>query len=46
MNAEQNNVKSISKINPAIMENTECLIIKAHASFIDFKVGVSLDHGV
>jgi len=24
---------------------TECSIIKAHASFIDFKVGVSLGHG-
>ena len=39
-------MKSISTINPAIMENTECLIVKVHAPFIDLKVGVSLDHGV
>ena len=28
-------MKSISTINPAIMENTEHLIVKMHASFID-----------
>ena len=39
-------MKSISTINPAITENTECLIVKAGTSFIDLKVGVSLDHGV
>ena len=33
-------MKSISTINPAIMENTECTIIKAHAPVIDIKVGV------
>jgi len=38
-------MKSISIINPAITENTECLIVKAHASFIDLKVDVSLNHG-
>ena len=27
------------------MENTECSIIEARASFIDLKVGVLLDHG-
>ena len=39
-------MKSICTINPAIMENTECLIVKAHASFINLKVGVSFDHDV
>jgi len=39
-------MKSISKINPPITENTEYLIIKVHAPFIDLKVDVSLDHGV
>ena len=34
-------MKSISKINPAITENTECMIVKAHAPVIDIKVGVS-----
>ena len=33
-------MKGISTISPAIMENTECLIVKAHAP-IDIKVGVS-----
>ena len=28
------------------MENTECLIVKARASFFDLKVGVSLNHSV
>ena len=39
-------MKSISTINPAITENMECSIVKARASFIDLKVGVSLGHGV
>ena len=39
-------MKSISKINPPITENTEYLIIKVHAPFIDLKVDVLLDHGV
>ena len=39
-------MKSISSFNPAIAENTECLIVKGHASFINLKVGVSFDHGV
>ena len=39
-------MKSISTINPAITENTECLIIKACASFVNLKVGVLFDHGV
>ena len=42
----ENGTKSISTINPAITENTGCLIVKVHTSFIDLKVGVSLDHGV
>ena len=33
----EKSTKSISTINPAIMENMECLIIKARASFIDLK---------
>ena len=37
----ENNMKSISTIKPAIMENTECTIVKAHAPVIDIKVGVS-----
>ena len=36
-------MNSISTINPAIAENTKCSIIKERASFIDLKVGVSLD---
>ena len=39
-------MKSISTINPAITENTECSIIKVCTSFIDLKVGVSFNHGV
>ena len=39
-------MKSIFAINPTTMENAKCLIVKACASFIDSKVGVSLDHGV
>ena len=37
-------MKGISTINPAITENMECLIINVHASFINLKVGVSLDY--
>ena len=33
-------MKSISTINPAIMENTEYTIVKARAPVIDIKVGV------
>ena len=33
-------MKSISKINPDITENTECSIVKAHVPVIDIKVGV------
>ena len=36
-------MNSISTINPAITENMECLIIKAHSPVIDIKVGVSLN---
>ena len=36
-------MKSISTINPAIMENTEYSV---HASFVDLKVGALLDHDV
>ena len=39
----ENSLKSISTINPAITENTECSIVKC-ASFINLKVGVSLNH--
>jgi len=39
-------MNSISTINPAIMKNMEWSIAKAHTSFIDLKVGVSLNHGV
>ena len=42
----ENSLKSIFTINPAITENTECLIVKGHTSFIDKKVGVSLNYGV
>ena len=37
-------MKSVSTIKPAIMENTEYLIGEVHASFINLKVGISLDH--
>jgi len=33
-------MKSIPTIKPAIMENTECTIVKVHAPVIDIKVGV------
>ena len=33
-------MKSISTIKPAITENTECMIVKAHTLVIDIKVGV------
>ena len=39
-------MKSISTINPAIMENTEYSIVAVHASFVDLKVGALLDHDV
>jgi len=39
-------MKNISTINPAITEITECLIVKAHASAVDIKVGVPLKHDV
>jgi len=39
-------MKSISTINLAIMENTECSIVEVHAPVIDLIMGVSLDHGV
>ena len=42
----ENSTKSIYTINPAITENTECLIVKACASFINLKLGVSLDYYV
>ena len=46
----ENSIKCISTINPAIdptiVENMECPIIKASTLFIDLKVGVSLSHGV
>ena len=42
----ENSMKSISTINPAITENTECLIIEACTLVINLKVGVSLYHGV
>ena len=35
-------MKSISKTNPAIMENTEYTIVKAHTPVIYIKMGVSL----
>jgi len=34
-------MKSISIINPAIMENTDGTIVKTYAPVIDIKVGVS-----
>ena len=39
-----NGIKSISTINTAIMESTECLIIKECSPVIDWKVGVSPSH--
>jgi len=40
-------MKSISTINPAIMENMECLIIKSHSPIINQrKVGVLPGHDV
>jgi len=38
-------MKSISTINAAITENTECLIIKTRAPANNLKVCVLLDHG-
>ena len=40
----EDNVKSVSTINPVITENTECSIVKVRTTFMDLKVGVSLDH--
>ena len=34
----EKSVKNIFTMNPAITENTECLIAKVYASFIDLKV--------
>jgi len=42
----ENSMESISTINAAIMENTQCSIIKTHTPSINLKVGVSLDHGI
>ena len=39
-------MKSISTINPAITENTDGTIVKAHAPVIDIKVGVLPKHSV
>jgi len=39
-------MKNIPTINPAVTKNMEFLIVKACASFINLKVGVSLNHGV
>ena len=39
-------MKSTSTINPAITDSTEWSIVEACASFINLKVGVSLNHGV
>ena len=35
----ENSTKNISTINPAIVENTECSIVKACVSFINFQSG-------
>ena len=39
-------MKSISIINLAITENTDCSVVKLRASFINLKVSMSLNHGV
>ena len=39
-------MKSIPTIDPVVTENTACLIIEARTSFINLKVGISLNHGV
>ena len=39
-------MKNISSLNPAIMDNAECLIVKVHAPIINQKVGMSLSHNV
>jgi len=39
-------MKSSCTINPAIMENTERLIVKVCAPVIDLKVGMSLNDSV
>jgi len=38
-------MKSNSTINSETKENIECLIMKVYTSFINLKVGVSLDNG-
>ena len=45
-NTLYNKYKSISTINPAIVENTECLIVKVRAPVISQKEDVLLNHGV
>ena len=40
----ENDTKSVSTTNTAITENTECSIVEVCTSFMDLKVGVSLDH--
>ena len=39
-------MKSISTINPAIMENVKRSIVEMCTQYINLKVGVSLDHGI
>ena len=39
-------MKSISTINPIIMENTECTVVKERAPVIGIRVGVSPQHTV
>ena len=39
-------MKSIFAINPAVMENTECSIVKARAQLSIKIVGVSLNHDI
>ena len=36
----------MSTINPVITTNRECLIIEACVSFINLKVGISLNYGI
>jgi len=42
----ESNIKSISKIMSAIMENTEYLIVKVCAPGFDQKEGVTIDNAV
>jgi len=39
-------MKSFSTINPAITENTECMIVKVRTPVINIKVGVLPNHSV